>query len=301
MDRLFLHRTNQRRLPEDYRGDVLLWDIDKTYLDTQFSSWRGLLGIPLEFAIDKRSIPGAVPLLRALRRGPGAESALVPLYFVSGSPPALRRVIERKMTLDGVDFDGITFKDQFGLLKAGRIREIKAQVGYKLSALLLYRRELPFGARWLLFGDDVEQDAETFRLFGEIGGGFVGAPLLARLEALEVPEDQARWITELASALANAAPYAGAVLENPVERIFIHLERGSDPSALAGDRTVASRSFLETALVLAHMGRIREEAIAAVAADLRARQIQEARIEADLWDAGTRLGVPDELIRRARR
>src|SRR5688572_7492402 len=124
----FIHQTNDRRLPPDYAGDVLLWDIDKTYLDTRFSSMRGLLSIPFEFAIDKRSLPGAAVLLRALRRGAGAESALVPLYFISGSPPQLRRVVERKMVLDGVDYDGITFKDQLGLLLARRPGLIKAQL-----------------------------------------------------------------------------------------------------------------------------------------------------------------------------
>src|SRR5687767_10422110 len=121
---MMIDRSNDRRIPSDYRGDVLVWDIDKTYLDTRFSSWRGLAAIPFELAIDKEALPGAVPLLRALRRGPGDRTALVPLYFVSGSPPQLRRVIERKMILDGVEFDGITFKDQLGLLRSGRVRAI---------------------------------------------------------------------------------------------------------------------------------------------------------------------------------
>ena len=48
----FLTRTNERRIAPDYAGDVLIWDIDKTYLDTHFSSFRGLLRIPLELAVD---------------------------------------------------------------------------------------------------------------------------------------------------------------------------------------------------------------------------------------------------------
>ena len=137
---LLIERTNDRKFAPEFSGDVFVWDIDKTYLDTHFSSFRGLLSIPLEFAIDKRAMPGAVPLLRALRRGPGEHSAVNPLYFVSGSPQQLRSVIERKMLLDGVDFDGITFKNQWGLVRAGRGREIKEQVGYKVAALLLYHR-----------------------------------------------------------------------------------------------------------------------------------------------------------------
>src|SRR5690606_35987944 len=131
---------------------------------------RGLLSIPLELAVDKRALPGTVPLLRALRRGPTETSQLVPLYFVSGSPVQLRRVIEEKMTLDGVGFDGVTFKDQLGLLRRRRPRAIIHQVGYKLIALLLYRLEASERARWMMFGDDVEADVDVFRLFGRVCG-----------------------------------------------------------------------------------------------------------------------------------
>ena len=69
----FLQRANERRLDPDYTGEILLWDIDKTYLDTHCSSWRGLARIPFELAIDKVTVPGSVPILRALRRGPHPE------------------------------------------------------------------------------------------------------------------------------------------------------------------------------------------------------------------------------------
>lgn len=289
----FLQRSNDRTLPGDYRGDVLLWDIDKTYLDTHFSSWRGLAAIPFEFALDKETVPGAVPLLRALRRGAGEESALVPLYFVSGSPLQLRRIIERRMTLDGIEYDGITFKDQLGLLLEGRPRAIVEQVGYKLSALLLYRRELPDGARWLLFGDDVEADAEVFALFGEVCAGLRGEALEGRLRRLGVHRSDVAGVLELCRDLP--------VTEDPVERIFIHLERGTDPAAFAGSAVVATRSYLQTALVLADAGRVRPAAVTAVAMDLRRRGVTERRLEADVDDAVVRLTVPRALAALTRR
>ena len=64
-----LNRSQERTYPEDFQGDIFYWDIDKTYLATDFRSLRGLLTIPLEMAIDKRAIAGADTLLRALRRG----------------------------------------------------------------------------------------------------------------------------------------------------------------------------------------------------------------------------------------
>lgn len=284
-----LERTNSRTLSPDYRGDVLVWDIDKTYLDTRFSSLRGLLAIPFEAAIDKRALPGTVPLLRALRRGPGDTSALVPLYFVSGSPKQLRGVIERKMTLDGVDFDGITFKDQWGLMRAGRPRAIAEQVGYKLIALLLYRLETPAEARWLLFGDDAEKDGAVFTLFGDVCAGLKKATLETELRRLGV----ARQEREVALALADELEPAGS---NPVERIFIHLEQGSEPALFSGARMTATRSFAQTALVLAHMGRIRPEDARSVVADVRRKRVPEDQLRRWLDDARGRLSVPDELI-----
>jgi len=290
---LFIDRTLLRRLPSDYEGDVLLWDIDKTYLDTHFSSWRGLLRIPFEFAVDKESIPGSVPLLRALRRGPGDDSALVPLLFVSGSPPQLRRVIERRMTLDGVDFDGVTFKDQLGLLVHGRPKALKEQVGYKLMALLLNRAELPDGAQWLMFGDDVEYDADVFVLFGEVCGGLRGADLSRRLQMHRVPDSEIAAICKMAEGIRVTA--------DPVQRIFIHLESGTDPSQFVDARVVATRSYLQTAYVLTSMGRIKREAVAAVARDLRMRGVPESELDGQARDAQQRLGVPSEVTSLSRR
>jgi hypothetical protein len=288
----FLEQTNDRRLGPDYAGHVLIWDIDKTYLDTRFSSFRGLISIPFEFAIDKRAIPGAAPLLRALRRGPGAKSALVPLYFISGSPPQLRPVIERKMTLDGVEFDGITFKDQLGLLLKGRVRALRAQVGYKLRALLLYRRELPDRARYLLFGDDVEEDAASFILFGAICAGLRERELARELESAHVNAGEIDAILGLAHEIPEST--------DPVDRIFIHLERNTDPSSFTDPRVVSTRSFLQTAMVLAASERVRPDAVVAVAKDLRLRHVPEETIRLHIEDAMARLSVPVSIAALAR-
>ena len=280
---MFLEQSNDRRLPADYSGDVLVFDIDKTYLDTSFSSFRGLIAIPLEFAIDKTALPGAVHLIRALRHGQGGENQLTPLYFISGSPPQLRRVIEQKMTLDGVHFDGITFKDQWGLLRAGRPRDVKAQLGYKLQALLLYRRELPDGARYLMFGDDVEEDAESFLMFGKVCAGLRDGPLEERLRAHHVSRADREQIVRIASTLP--------VTSDPVARVFIILTKSEPERFRDQPRVVAARSYLQTALVLAEMGKVSQEAIAAVARDLRRNLVTEKEIAAQIEDAEKRLGV----------
>jgi len=292
MKKLLLERSNYRSLPPDYRGDILLWDIDKTYLDTRFSSARGLMGIVVEAALDKQAIPGAVPLIRALRRGPSKHSSLVPLYFVSGSPPQLRTILERKMLLDGVEFDGITFKDQWGLLKARRPKAIREQVGYKLCALLLYRLELPDGARWLLFGDDIESDAEVFALFGEVCAGLRGHALSQRLMQMNAAAPESDAAIELASRLP--------ITPDPVERIFIRLEQRR-PEQFHSRNVTPTRSFLQTAMVLAQLGRVTRDTVSVVAEDLRRNLVTDATVTSYVTDARDRLKVPEDILALAAR
>src|SRR5262249_11889413 len=156
----------------------------------------------------------------------------------------------------------------------------------KLQALLLYRKRLPDGARFLLFGDDVEHDAEVFALFGDICAGLRGSDLERRLRAGRVHKRDAAAIVSLADPLHVPA--------DPIVKIFIHLEGGSDPSRFADVRAVATRSYLQTILVLLGLGRVRPEAVGAVARDFRVRGVPEERLEAELADAAERLGVPRE-------
>ncbi len=287
----FIERSNERKVPENYQGTILVWDIDKTYLDTHFSSMRGLMRIPLELAVDKQAVPSAAALLRALRHGPDIISALTPLYFISGSPFQLRKTIERKMTLDGVEFDGITFKDQWGLFRAGRRKYIRAQIGYKLKSLLLYRQEVTDSARWLLFGDDTEYDAQAFLLFGEVCAGLRHFELQDRLHSLKVSHEEIEEILELSKNLP--------ITPDPVDGVFIHLAQKSDPGRFGDPRVVATYSYLQTALVLAKQGYIRQQSIAACAKALRRRMISESEIQEYIVDAKRRFHIPSELVELA--
>jgi len=281
----YIDRTNHRQFDPAWQGDVFVWDIDKTYLDTRFSSLRGLLAIPFEFAIDKRAVFGAVPVLRALRLGPQpTRPRFSPLYFVSGSPPNLRTVVEKKMVLDGVQADGVTFKDQFGLLRAGRPRAIKEQVGYKLAALLMLRAELPAGARFSLFGDDVESDMEAFLLFGRVCAGLRGAALREVLRHHGTDWPEVEQAVTLSSSMATET--------DPVARVFIHGVTGKLLRRTNLDsRVVATESFLQTALILRDAGQVDDGCPARVAAELRRRNITPAAIKGFVDDAVTRLGA----------
>ncbi|MBN2498116.1 MAG: hypothetical protein JXR96_26235 [Deltaproteobacteria bacterium] len=246
---------NERELPDGYDACVFVWDIDKTYLATRFSSMRGLSRIPFEFAIDKRAIPGMPEILRGLRRGPGPRFACAPLYFVSASPPQLRSVVQRKMQLDGVEWDGIIFKDWLGTLMQLRPGRLRDQIGFKLAALLTGRLQRAQPSE-CLFGDDVESDAEAFWLYARILDGELGAgELEQRLISASVPADDRQAIQDLISRLPAK--------RGSVEQIYVHLERNSPPEAFArfGERVCPVKGACQLGLALFQAGHLDAQAV----------------------------------------
>lgn len=215
--------VRHRTLPDDFQGPVFISDIDKTYLDTRFSQLRGLLKIPFELGIDKRSYPGMAALLRELRNGPGGREHR-PLFFISASPPQLRKAIERKMLIDGVEFDGITFKDPLRLVLRRQFDQLREQVAFKISALLLLQRALPRGAQMVLFGDDAEKDALIYCLFADMAAGRLrDERLVATLQLNGVRSEYAEAIAQLA---ALTAP------REAVAQLYIHLVRLPDGASI---------------------------------------------------------------------
>src|SRR5262245_5367322 len=75
------------------------WDLDKTYLRTEFDSIVDLAKNAIETAADKQAYPGATALLRALRQEGNR------ICIVSGSPTQMRQVLAAKLALDGVYYD----------------------------------------------------------------------------------------------------------------------------------------------------------------------------------------------------
>ncbi|MGF1508281.1 MAG: hypothetical protein ACFB9M_02115 [Myxococcota bacterium] len=267
----FIDQTNQRTLPADYRGDVLIWDIDKTYLDTHFSSLKGLVRIPLEWALDKRTLPGSVPLIRALRRGPGRSSALTPLYFISGSPKRMRSVIERKMSMDGVNYDGLTFKDQLGLVLALRPQDVSRQVGFKLQALLRYHRAFPPGVQYRLFGDDAEIDEVIFWMFQRIIEGHRGRELALELRDHRVHDDDVQRILTLSGTLPVHDP-------SRVKGIYV-IQHGRNAPRVDQPHIFRSSSFLTLAEVLRFQGALSNDGVAAVRKDYQLRGVSEYELD----------------------
>lgn len=237
---------------------IFTWDLDKTYLRSEFGSWRALVRAAFEKAEAKRSVPGAPALLREVARLEGAR-----VHFVSGSPRQMRRVIERKLRLDGVRCDRLVLKPNLSNVLRGRFRAVREQIGFKLPALLMARAAAGAEAEFL-FGDDAESDAYIYSLYADAIAGRVEKETLAHVgEAARLyPEDLERLL-----AAFSAAPRADAV-----RRVFIHLETYSPPGRYDryGRRLVPVYNFFQAAVVLFEDGAIDADAVVRVGADMLA-------------------------------
>lgn len=242
---------------------IARWDLDKTYLRTDFDTVRDLVRTAIERPDQKRTVPGAAALLRELGR------ANIEIHILSGSPEQLRSRLEQKLRLDGARWASLTLKPNLSNLLRLRFRALRGQLGYKLPALLQRRCELHYqrDARGelvheVLLGDDAEADAFVYSLFADICAGVVDGDLLREIM---------RRGGAYEDTILDARRYAGYVEKGPVvERILIHLDRQSSPSdfRVFGDRVVPFYNYLQAAFVLHEDGRISARAVLKVAQDL---------------------------------
>jgi len=255
------------------------WDLDKTYLRSDFDTLRQLWRTARERGEDKVEVPGVPELMKGLRAAADRRGRQLLTYFISASPPQIGRAIRDKLALDGVPYDGIVFKDQLWHLARGKFRRLREHVGFKLTELLRGRLAAPPGAHELLFGDDWESDALTYSLYSDAVAGTLPVERLGELlrrigaDSVVVPE-----ILALAARVA-AGP--------AVDRIFINLARRTPPAAfqLFGTRVVPTFNYFQTALVLAADGHLEAEHLAAVARALVERSgYSPRRLENSLGD-----------------
>jgi len=223
---------------------VYRWDLDKTYLKSDFESLRKMVRMTFERAADKVNEPGVVALIRALKQSARQEGRTALVYFISASPPQIGRAIREKLALDGVEADGIVFKDQLQHLMRGRFRYLREQVGFKLAELLKARLTAPEGAIEFLFGDDWESDPLIYSLYADVVAGRLDPQALREI-LVRLRIDPAR----LAEIDAHSHRLSAA---NAVCRIFINLERRTPPARFRsfGTRLVPTFNYFQTALVL---------------------------------------------------
>jgi hypothetical protein len=200
-------------------------DVDLTYLDTDFMSTTGKLKLLVDQASDRKTLAAMEVVYRALRRGASAGEDR-PLSFLSGSPNFFKMVLEQKMRLDQIPQDGVVLKPFKDIIAAkvtdldlgGIVPALEEQVGYKLTALLRLRLEVPVETREILMGDDSEADAVAYLLYHQFTARQLDTEqLMARLDEVKV---DAGW----KALAATLAPQVLAVLpaEPPVLAIYIN-------------------------------------------------------------------------------
>jgi hypothetical protein len=213
------------------------WDLDKTYLRTEFDSLVDLAKNAMQNAADKQAYPGATALLRALRQD-GHR-----ICIVSGSPTQMRQVLAAKLALDGIEYDEFVLKNNLKNILRGRFRALRAQIPYKLPAMLQSRIGAAADCE-TLFGDDAEADAIIYCLYADLVAGRVGLSDLERvLVASRAYDDDSERILELARRVPK---------HDAVKRMFIHLDRRSPPLGFTrfGPRLVPVFNYFQAALVL---------------------------------------------------
>ncbi len=268
---------------------IYRWDLDKTYLQTDFDSVRALLRTAIERASEKRNVPGAATLLRELRRA-ARSGETTRVCFVSGSPKQMRRVLTEKLRLDGIEFDEFILKPNLRNLLTGRFRALREQVGYKLPALLTGRAGVTRSAREVCFGDDAESDAFIYSLYGDLLAGRISRPQLEQIleRAGTYPDDASRTVALFESVYQSQPPHGTAGQSHPelsalpspalsgpfvheiVGRIFIHLDRRSAPRRFDryGARLVPIYNYFQAALVLHQDGRLAADSVVRVAVEM---------------------------------
>jgi hypothetical protein len=227
---------------------IARWDLDKTYLRSDFTSFSGLLESAIERPDQKRSVPGAAPVLSELKNA-GAY-----VHILSGSPRQLRKRLTERLRLDGVTVDRFTLKPNLSNLLRFRLKALKAQLGYKLSNLLVAAsEESPLGLAQvpeILVGDDSEQDPLVYSLFADICQGRLNQTHLKNLLVnCDLYADELETILTLAPRVSRERQGTPFV-------VLIHLDRQTPPSHFEayGARLVPFFNYFQASLLLFQHG-----------------------------------------------
>jgi 5-carboxymethyl-2-hydroxymuconate isomerase len=268
----------------------LRWDLDKTYLQTNFDTVKDLVKTFWQKPEDKVAVAGAPALLRALMDPQARSNRRV--TFISGSPSQMRKVLTRKLALDGVEPDMFILKPNLENLLRGRFRALRGQVGYKLKALLLSHMAAEAVDEYL-FGDDAEQDAFIYSLYADILAGRVDAVRMAAiLSTCKVYRNDVDEIMAYHSKLAGSG--------DVVRRIFIHLERRSplDRFAAYGARVIAIYNYFQCAVLLFDAGLLPAGALLVVLGAMEEAGYTPERVANSVQDLMRRGFVQGDTIRK---
>ncbi len=240
---------------------VFIWDLDKTYLDTHFESFSGLMRTIFEKAFQKRNVPGTSALVKALAER--AKPKKLPIYFISASPPQMQEKIKEKLDYDGIAPFGFLSKDNLKNLKPSLWRKLTNHIGFKIQALMEIRLLLASDCKMICWGDDSESDATIYSLFSDIcAHRLTDREVQNTLKALGVSFDQINLIIELRDQRENF---------DPLERAYINLAVDTDPEYYRryGRRLMAVDNTFEVSLDLYQRGFLDVPGVLSVVKDLQ--------------------------------
>ena len=248
---------------KNYDGPIYTFDLDKTYLATEFKQFSKLVKIPFEKAHNKRNIPGTAALVRELKNNPDSL-----LLFISGSPKKMRNVITEKLHLDKVYFDGLLLKDFGEAIRKFKWKNLVDKIGYKLAALLYGRIVFPENSYEILFGDDSEYDATIYSLYADIiEKRFEDFEVLTILKQWNVNRQEFDLIHSYLERLKNIQRKN----KFEVRKIFIHLESKTHPNdhMSLSDKVIPTYNYFQTTVILYNEGYITKRGLFRVINELR--------------------------------
>lgn len=237
---------------------VFIWDLDKTYLETQFESLRGLIRTVFEKSAQKVNVPGTATLVRAMAK----KIDPLPIYFITASPPQMQEKIRLKLKIDGIQPYGFFSKDNLKNLRPSLWSRLTNHIGFKIQALMEIRLMLSEKCKMLCWGDDSEADATVYTLFSDIcAHRLTDRETFQMLQAFKVPEDQIKLILELRDQRENF---------DPLDRVYINLAVDTDPEYYRryGRRLMAVENCFEIAVDLFQRGYVDLEGVLEVVKDL---------------------------------
>lgn len=218
---------------------IYRFDLDKTYLKTDFETIKGLIKTALEKPEKKVSYPGADSLIKEIQKIPGNE-----IHFVSGSPEQMRRVLEKKLNLDGIKWAQLILKPNLRNLLLGRFHALREQVSYKLPVLLESKAKLKESVKEVLFGDDAESDAYVYSLYADTVAGKVNFETIE--EVLLIAGADKSTIKKVNENIKRI------VKSDDILKILIHLDKKSPPGRFEkyGPKVVPFYNYFQAALLL---------------------------------------------------
>lgn len=303
VNRILAGEVPARVLAADHQGIAVRSDVDMTYLLTDFHSALGLAELMESDSREREALPGMPAVYRALRAGADG-SADRPLCFISGSPRFFKRTLQGRMQLDGVQHDGLVLKPFKDIITANILSfdfdqiqpELEEQIGYKMSALLRLRLDLPPTTPEILMGDDTEADHVVYALYHRFtAGALTAAALDAELGRLSVAESWRAQVRQLAPQVAAHMQGQPA----PVRLIYINRTDTPGEAHAVADWTVPGmtrhhRGAWPLILDLFEEGHVSEAAVGEVR-----RALDTAGVNAEARAAAAAEAVGDGFVQQA--